>query len=392
MCRSVFRHSRPAARAMHTMSSSNEPPLGRNTHALQLGFISDADCAPIVYAQESGLFEKYEVQVELHRETRWASIRDKIIHGDLDCAQAPATLPFITNIGLESDHCACVSGLVISLQGNAIVVSRELADLGAFDAATLREVIYRHWGRRTFTLGVVFPHSPAFLLLRNWLAAGGIMPGIEIRIVVVPPAQLFPMLKLGYIDGFCGGEPWTTLALESGAGQCLIKGGELVPLHPEKVLMVRRDFAEERAEEHERVIAALLEACAFCDQPGSHPLLSQMLSRVEYVNTPPECLLRGLAGAGGTKRSPAEAPLGVSIFNRFQANDPSDAKASWLVERLYELMEENVLHAPKLLRLPVIRNVFRRDIYQRARERMRGEFSTLSNEVDHFSNADAPSS
>lgn len=348
---------------------------------LQIGFTSDADCAPIVVAKESGLFEKYELEVELHRETRWASIRDKIIDGELDAAHTPATLPFITNLGLDSDRCACVTGLVMSLQGNAIVISRELSDAGVSNAGALRELVYSKWGRRTFTLGVVFPHSPAYFLLRDWLKQGGIIPGIEVRIVIVPPAQLFPMLKLGYIDGFCGGEPWSSLSVESGAGRCLATSGGLVPLHPEKVLMVRRDFAEGRAHEHERLAAALLEACAFCDQPSNHAVLAEMLSRPQYVNAPAESIRHGLSGFYDPLPVSEGVAPGRMIFHGFNANEPSDSKATWLVERLYELMEENVLRTHPLREMPVIKNVFRRDIYQRAREMLSREAQTVRAET-----------
>jgi len=238
------------------------PEVMEKSEPLQIGFIPDGDCAPIAVARESGLFEKYELNVELRRETRLSNIRDRTIEGDLDAVHAPATLPFITNLGIDSDRCACVTGMVLSLQGNAITISKHLWDEGVRDGSTLRDLIFRNWGKRTFTFGVVFPYSPAYLLLRRWLREGSITSS-EVRIVVVHPAQMFPTLKLGYIDGFCAGEPWTSLAVEADAGVCVATSRELSPLHPEKVLMVRNDFAEARAEEHERLIAALLEACAF---------------------------------------------------------------------------------------------------------------------------------
>ena len=349
---------------------------------LQIGFIPDVDSAPIIVAQESGLFQKFELQVELHRETRWASIRDKVIYGDLDAAHAPATLPFIANLGLESDRCACVAGMVMSLQGNAIVVSSELRAEGVCDAATLRDLVYRKWGRRTYTFGVVFPYSPPYFLLRQWLNSGGIIPGIEVRIVVVPPAQLFPTLKLGYIDGFCGGEPWTSLAIESGSGHGIATSEEMAALHPEKVLMVRRDFAQARAAEHERLIAALLEAAAFCDDPKNIPVLSDMLSQPKYVNAPATCIASALARQGDANSGLAMRTS--TIFHRYNANDPSDSKAGWIVDRLYELMEENLLMVPPIQRIPVIRNVFRRDIYERARTLSRNATQKLEAELENF--------
>jgi len=97
-----------------------------DSRPLRIGFIPESDCAPVVVARESGLFEKYELQVELQRETRWANIRDRIVQGELDAAHAPVSLPFVTNLGIDSDQCACLAGLVLSLQGNAITISRHL--------------------------------------------------------------------------------------------------------------------------------------------------------------------------------------------------------------------------------------------------------------------------
>src|SRR5579871_4640724 len=108
---------------------------------LRIGYLPVSDCAPLVYAHEGGLYEKYDLEVHLQRETSWANVRDKVIQGELDAAHAPATLPFLANLGIESDPCACVSGLVLSLQGNAITLSRKLWDEGVRDAAGLREHI-----------------------------------------------------------------------------------------------------------------------------------------------------------------------------------------------------------------------------------------------------------
>src|SRR5262245_11395643 len=93
-------------RAEHVMTTNVDfPEILKRGRPLQLGFIPDGDCAPLVVARESGLFDKYELDVELQRRTRWANIRDGIIEGDLDAAHAPVSLPFITNLGIDSDQC-----------------------------------------------------------------------------------------------------------------------------------------------------------------------------------------------------------------------------------------------------------------------------------------------
>jgi ABC-type nitrate/sulfonate/bicarbonate transport system substrate-binding protein len=356
------------------------PTIVEKGEPLQIGFIPDGDCAPIAVARESGLFDKYELDVQLRRETRLSNIRDRMIEGDLDAVHAPATLPFITNLGIDSDRCACVTGMILSLQGNGITISRHLWEEGVRDGKTLRDLIFRNWGKRTFTFGVVFPHSPAYLLLRRWLREGRVSPS-EVRIVVVHPAQMFPTLKLGYIDGFCAGEPWTSLAVEADAGVCVATSRELAPLHPEKVLMVRNDFAEKRASEHERLIAALMEACAFCDQPANRPLISEMLAQPQYVNAPTDCLKNILNTDENSSRR-EEAPL--NIFHKYNANDPTDDKAAWVLGHLYEMIEQRALPLPPSGRTPILKNVFRRDIFQRAKTAVFDQTQALMNEAQNF--------
>ena len=67
---------------------------------LRLGFLALTDAAPFVVAEHLGLFAKYGLRVELHREIGWATIREKIIYGELDAAQAPAPMLWSTQLGL----------------------------------------------------------------------------------------------------------------------------------------------------------------------------------------------------------------------------------------------------------------------------------------------------
>jgi ABC-type nitrate/sulfonate/bicarbonate transport system substrate-binding protein len=347
---------------------------------LRVGFLPVSDCAPLIYSSEAGLFEKYDLDVQLQREPSWANIRDKVIYGDLDAAHAPATLPFLANLGLESDPCACISGLVLSLQGNSITLSRRLWDEGVHDAITLREQIYKHWRKRTFTFGVTFSFSPQELLLRHWLKSAGIVPEVEVRIVAVPPDQMYPTLKLGYLDGFCVGEPWSSMAVQAGAGVCVATSDRLAPLHPEKVLMVRQSFATGRADEHERLLAALLEACAFCDEPENHLLLSEMLAHPQYLNAPSECVEAGLGGHMGQEQT------GHAIFHRNHANDPNDDKAMWLIDLLYELLQQRGIKTDTG-RAPVLKNVFRLDLFERAKATAR-QFRKTKTAEPQFCEAD----
>jgi ABC-type nitrate/sulfonate/bicarbonate transport system substrate-binding protein len=308
------------------------------THAaqwkLRVGFVPLTDCAPLVMAHELGLFRKFGLNVALSRELGWATIRDKIIHGELEAAHAVAGMPVAATLGLGSIPCDCLTALVLNLHGNAITLSNDLWQRGVRDGNSLREEIIRSRRGKTFTFGVVYPFSSHNFLLRDWLTAAAIHPDRDARIVVVPPPQMVASLKAGHLDGFCAGEPWNSVAVQSRVGWCTAASAELAPGHPEKVLMVRLDFAEKHGEEHLALVAALLEACEFCDAPDHREQIIATLARPAYVNVPAAALRRGFGAEFDLGHGEVRHIQNFSVFHRHNANAPSDDKAAWVLERL----------------------------------------------------------
>jgi len=339
---------------------------------LRLGFVPLIDCAPLVMAHELGLFSKYDLNVELRRQPGWATIRDKILYGDLEAAHALAVMPFAATLGLGSIRSECVTGLVLNLHGNAITLSRELRQRGVRDARTLRAEIERQRGSKTFTFGVVFQWSSHNFLLRSWLASGGIDPDNDVRIVVVPPPAMFANLKAGNLDGYCVGEPWNSMAVESGDGWCPAVSSQLAPGHAEKVLMVRKDFTETHAGEHLRLIAALLEACAFCEKSENREQVVEMLSRPAYLNTPAPLLRRSVCGPFSFGGDRIEMVPGFHRFSGDDANEPSIGKAQWILEHLLRL---GVIQDRTAIRTLASGSVFRADLYEQAKQ-LASEYST----------------
>lgn len=337
-------------------------------HTLRLGFVPLTDCAPLVLAQELGLFRKYGLRVQLSRELGWATIRDKIIYRELDAAHALAAMPVAASVGLGSVACNCVTALVLNLNGNAITLSNDLWKRGVRDGHALREEIKRARREKIYTFGVVFPFSSHRHLLRRWFAAHGIDAERDVRFVIVPPPQMVANLKAGHLDGFCAGEPWGSVALQSNAGWLAATSAQLDPLHPEKVLMVCDDFAANRSEEHIALVAALLEACEFCDQPENHEHIITVLARPEYVGVAESALRHGINGdinfGHGTERSISD----FCIFHCHDANEPSGDKAAWALELV---RDSGLCKEPSAINFAMARKIFRPDIFAQA-VRLRG--------------------
>jgi len=333
------------------------------TAPLQIGFVPLTDCAPLVMAHELGLFQKYGLRVKLHRELGWATIRDKVIHGELDAAHALAAMPVAATVGLNSIACDCVTGLVLNLHGNAITLSNDLRDRGVRDGDSLRQTLLQMRGEKTLVFGAVAAFSSHFFLLRQWLVKSGIHPERDVRIVIVPPPQMVANLKAGHLDGFCVGEPWNSVAVRSRVGWCVAVSAELAPGHPEKVLMVRREFAEKRAQEHIALLAAILEACAFCDEPENHSQMFATLARQEYVGVPESDLRRGAGREFDFGYGQVRSVRDFTIFHRHDANEPSTEKSAWVMQ---QMREAPTGREPGIFNAALGRRIFRTDLFEKA--------------------------
>jgi len=311
--------------------SANFRPAPRG---LRLGFVALSDAAPLVAARELGLFGRHGLVVELRREVGWATVRDKVIYGELDAAQAPAPLLWSAQLGLGGPAGAVLTALVLNRHGNALTLSTRLRPGGVGAVPDFRAAALRRRGERRLTLGVVHPFSSHHLLLRQWLTAAGLEPERDVRIVVVPPAQMYRNLAAGTLDGYCAGEPWGTVAVRAGEGWCPAWSARLAPAHLEKVLMVRASFAEGRSAEHLALVAALHEACAWCDVPANRPQLARWLAGANYLALPVEAILPALTGRFDCGQGVVEAVPDFHIFSRGGANLPSPEAAAALQAEL----------------------------------------------------------
>src|SRR6185503_2276469 len=136
-------------------------------------------------------------------------------------------------------------------------------------------------------------------------------------------------------------------------------GAVLAPLHPVKVLMVRQSFATGRAEEHERLLAALMEACEFCNLPVNRGFLSDMLAPPEYVNAPAQLVAAGLPDVMTSSRAVDGQLKRANVFAGVETNLPSDERAAWMMNGLYEALGESVSKFSPQGRSPVLKNIFR---------------------------------
>ena len=262
---------------------------------IRIGFMPLTDCASLVMAVERGYDKKYGVRIVLQRETSWASLRDKLGSGALDAAHALYGMVYGVQLGIGCQQKDMAVLMNLSQNGQAITLSRALAERGAVSGAALAETMRS--GQRAYTFAHTFPTGNHAMLLYYWLAAHGVDPLRDVRIVTVPPTQMVPSLREAMIDGFCAGEPWGQRAVHDGIGVTAATSQQIWPDHPGKALATTAAFAGASADDCRALIAAVLEAAQWIDASDANKLeAAKVLAGPAYLNAHTDLIAPRLLG------------------------------------------------------------------------------------------------
>ena len=167
----------------------------------RVGFLPLVDAALPILARELGFAEEQGVDLQLMRDVSWATVRDRLLYGHSDAAHLVAPLAIATSLGLDRPPVPLSVPFVLGLNGNAITLSRPLADVitggkegladpveaGRRFAAIVAE---RAQGGKKIRLGVVHRFSSHNYMLRYWLAGSGVNIDEQVDIITIAPAGM----------------------------------------------------------------------------------------------------------------------------------------------------------------------------------------------------------
>ncbi|HAX80706.1 MAG TPA: bacitracin ABC transporter ATP-binding protein [Cyanobacteria bacterium UBA11372] len=302
---------------------------------LSIGFVPLTACAPVAIAKEKGFFAKHGLdEVSLVRETSWRGIVDGISGGYLDGAQMPSGMPlWLTLGGNDNRPTPTVTSLTMSRNGNGITLCKRFYDQGIYSLKEFKRMLLE-FPASQHRMGVVHPSSMHNLLLRYWLATGGIDPDRDVQLKNIPPAQMVVDLQGGTIDGFCVGEPWNTRAAMDGVGFTVATDLEIWPGHPGKVLGVREEWADAYPNTHVALIKALLEACRYCADPAHEQEVCKILAEREYLSTDVSYIHLGTPDSDTCSLDIPMREYGHHLFFGEGVNRPSRTEQLWHMTQL----------------------------------------------------------
>jgi NitT/TauT family transport system ATP-binding protein len=358
------------------------------------GFIPLLDCAVLVAAVEQGFAAAEGLEVRLVRETSWANIRDRLIVGHFDVAHMLGPMAVASTLGVGHLRAPLIAPFALGLGGNAITASMPLWERmrnhGAAPGAgphvqgkALAKVVESRAreGLEPLTFGMVYPFSGHNYELRYWLSAVGIDPDRDVRLVVIPPPFLADAMRTEQIDGFCVGEPWSSVAVEAGVGHIVTTTTAIWPLSPEKVIGCRAEWANENADRLDAFIRALYRAALWCEEPANHADLAHMLAAARYVGASASLLHNALDNklslSAGTK------PVSIPDFHfmaRHHATFPWVSHALWFYAQMLRWQQVEAAVGD----IGVVRNTYRPDIYRRALAPLSVDLPTADTKIERF--------
>jgi two-component system, oxyanion-binding sensor len=343
---------------------------------LHIGFIPLVDAAALIVAVDKGFTAAEGLDVNLVREVSWSNVRDKLNIGLLDAAHLLAPVAIASSLGLGHVKVPIAAPFTLGINGNAITVSKALhaaimdeIDGDPYDpmatARALSKVVAKRAkrGAEPLTFAMTFPFSTHNYQLRFWMAAGGVDPDEDVRLVVLPPPYMVDSLANGHVDAFCVGAPWNSIAVDKGVGHILHFASDILARAAEKVLAVRQNWAERNPEILASLVRAAARAAEYVEQPQNRAEVARLLAQPERIGVDADVIRRTLDGRlrispDGTMRESSR----YLLVGRENAARPEPVQAAWLYAQMVRWGQTPL--SPEALKTAMA--VFRADLYDTA--------------------------
>jgi nitrate/nitrite transport system substrate-binding protein len=255
---------------------------------VRIGFIPLTDCASVVMASVLGFDKKYGVKIIPTKEASWAGVRDKLVSGELDMAHVLYGLIYGVHLGIGGPKKDMAVLMTLNQNGQGITLSNQLRDKGVTTGEQLAALMQKE--KREYTFAQTFPTGTHAMWLYYWLAAHGINPMKDAKMITVPPPQMVANMRVGNMDGYCVGEPWNARAIFDKIGFSVATTQDIWVGHPEKVLGTSDEWVKKHPNTARALVAAVLEASRFIDQEVDKKKTATILADKAYVNTAMEVI------------------------------------------------------------------------------------------------------
>ncbi len=329
---------------------------------VKIGFIPLTDCASVVMASVLGIDQKYGVKIIPTKEASWAGVRDKLVNGELDMSHVLWGLVYGVHLGISGPKKDMAVLMNLNHNGQAITLSKKLADKGAVDGPSLARVMAGE--KRDYTFAQTFPTGTHAMWLYYWLATYGINPMKAAKVITVPPPQMVANMRVGNMDGYCVGEPWGHRAIADGIGITAVTTQDIWKDHPEKALGTTAEFVKKHPNTCRAVVAAIIEAGKWIDAGLQNKnRMAETVADKAYVNTSVDVINQRILGRyqNGLGKT-WDDPNHMKFYSDGTANFPYLSDGMWFLtqHKRWGLLKDHPDY------LGVARQINQIDLYKQA--------------------------
>jgi len=269
-----------------------KPEQKPETTKAKLGYIPIVESAPLIIAQEKGFFAKYGMtEVELSKQASWGSARDNLEIGSqgggIDGGQWQMPMPHLITEGLITKGNKPIPMYVLAqlvTHGNGIAIANKHLGKGiSLKLDTAKPLLSQLKSANTpFTAAFTFPHVNQDLWIRYWLAASGIDPDTDVKLLTVPAAQTVANMKTGTMDAFSTGDPWPFRLVNDKIGFMAALTAEIWKNHPEEYFAMRGDWVDQNPKATKALLKGIMEAQQWLDKFENRQEAAEILAVKKY--------------------------------------------------------------------------------------------------------------
>jgi NitT/TauT family transport system substrate-binding protein len=175
---------------------------------------------------------------------------EAFIAGELDIAYVGAAPPIPALAkGMEAKIVA-----ITNTEGSALVVRPDFEYTGPQSLKGAK-------------IGCYPPGSIQDTVLKHWLKAEGLNPGVDVEIVAMGPREQVESLRAGAVDGIFTPDPMPYIAVTQGYGKIAADSSDMWPHHPCCVLLMSEDLIENHRELARKILALHIIAQEYVGKP-----------------------------------------------------------------------------------------------------------------------------
>ena len=360
---------------------------------LQIGIVSSLDSLPLVVAKEQGMFKKYGLNVTLVKQPTWDLIQQELHSGKLDAAQTLFAMPLWEYFGKgkspaqdedadkprrrrnrTKDKEPVKSGantvalMGLNINGNSISLSEIAWKAGLRSRPAYNNLPELQSGYNKFfrelkqppVFAIAHPAAMANYTTRYWLGTMGIDAERDLKFQVLAAAEITAGLDSGKVIGYATDELFNQQQLAEKKAFTASIDRDIWHGHPEKILATLDTWLKQYPITARAMMAAVLEACQYCENPENIAAIAPLLTKAEYAdagnNKNWQKILTGSYNYGGfeSKAQLAKVP-DFQIFH-FQSTNylqqPNHANflwhshAAWVVTQMVRWRQQKLTNYP----------------------------------------------